>query len=118
MGFQRLNQLAAGRPACAWCANPSRTNTVFAWREPCRGSELNHFGRLTTHAPDHELPNGAGLQLTLEWPILLDGSIGLELMLVGTLVSTNPLDATMQILRYEFRTKGAGKPVWPRNSAH
>jgi hypothetical protein len=47
---------------------------------------------------------GAQVEMTLEWPFLLDGRIPLQLFAVGRVLRRGASDFVATIERYEFRT--------------
>ena len=56
----------------------------------------------------NELPHGIGVELTVEWPVLLHGTTRIKLMLFGIVARSDEHSASMKILRHEFRTQGVG----------
>jgi hypothetical protein len=52
-----------------------------------------------------DLPLGAGVELTVEWPALLYGSIRIKLMLFGVVMGGREHVVSMRVLRHEFRTQ-------------
>jgi hypothetical protein len=67
---------------------------------------------------DGPLLVGQTLDLCLDWPVLLDGAIRLQLMMSGEVVRTNGTMTALQIRRHEFRTRRVGlKAVPPLESA-
>jgi hypothetical protein len=52
----------------------------------------------------HELAAGMHLELAVDWPVLLDGSISLELCLLGTIVRVRGYHAGFEINKHLFRT--------------
>ncbi|HTP31837.1 MAG TPA: PilZ domain-containing protein [Candidatus Acidoferrales bacterium] len=66
--------------------------------------DLSRSGvRFTTDRP---LDTGLNLELAVQWPVLLDGDVHLQLALAGSIVWAEGNEAAMEILRYEFRTRG------------
>jgi len=55
---------------------------------------------------DRRLPRGFGVELSIDWPILLDGSCPLRLTIMGDVVRNSELGTGVKIVRYEFRTRG------------
>ena len=67
---------------------------------------------------DGPLRTGQQLDLAIDWPVLLDGGVQLQLMLSGVVVRTNGTTTALQIRRHEFRTRRVGlKAAPPRESA-
>ena len=70
-----------------------------------KGLTIDISSKRITFTPARELPNGVGLELMIEWPALLNDSIGIELVLCGVVISGDQSVTTMEIVRYKFRTK-------------
>ena len=60
-------------------------------------------------------PAGTALELSIEWPYLLDGRIPLQLMAVGKVVRREKSSFALQLTAHEFRTARKssfeGKPL-------
>jgi hypothetical protein len=54
----------------------------------------------------HELAVGEVLEVCIEWPSLLDGSIPLQLVAVAGVVRCGPSSFAVRFRRYQFRTLG------------
>ena len=54
---------------------------------------------------DRPLPIGQGIQVYLDWPVLLHGAVNLQLVLSGVVVRTDGTEIALQIERHEFRTR-------------
>ena len=61
-----------------------------------------------TFTADRPLLSGQKLDVSIDWPVLLDGGIQLQLIMSGKVVRTNGLATTLQIERHEFRTRRSG----------
>ena len=59
--------------------------------------------RFTTEAM---LPLGAGVQMSIAWPVSLSGGTALQLVVLGRVVRCGSNDAAVVIEKYEFRTRG------------
>ena len=70
-----------------------------------KGQTIAISSKLVTFAAQHELPSGAGLELMIEWPALLRGSKGIVLILLGVVTCRDQSATTMEIVRWELRTK-------------
>jgi hypothetical protein len=70
-----------------------------------RGRTIDISSKLVTFVPERELPAGVGLELMIKWPVLLKGSVGMELVLWGVVICGDQSANTMEIVRYQFRTK-------------
>jgi hypothetical protein len=53
------------------------------------------------------LTSGMPVELSLSWPVLLNDSCPMKLMIYGCVVRSNEKGAAVAIDRYEFRTSGA-----------
>jgi hypothetical protein len=52
------------------------------------------------------LTSGMPIELSLSWPVLLNESCPMKLMIYGCVVRSNDKGAAVAIERYEFRTQG------------
>jgi hypothetical protein len=68
-------------------------------------------------AADRPLSIGQELDLFVDWPVLLDGVIPLQLVMSGVVVRTAGAVTALLIKRYEFRTRRAGLSVVPRQES-
>jgi hypothetical protein len=60
----------------------------------------------------HEIREGAHVEMNIEWPSLLDGRIPLQLCAVGWVVRRRPFDFAASFERYQFRTmKSSARPT-------
>ena len=57
-------------------------------------------------AADQPLASGLIIELAVQWPVLLDGGVQMQLVLSGRIVWAKGNEAGMEILRHEFRTRG------------
>lgn len=53
------------------------------------------------------------LTVSIDWPVLLEGGVQLQLILTGEVVRTSGLLVALRIQRHEFRTKALGVKVTP-----
>src|SRR5438105_13678613 len=53
------------------------------------------------------LTSGLPVELSMNWPVLLNDSCPMKLMIYGCVVRSNEKSAALAIERYEFRTTGA-----------
>ena len=67
-----------------------------------RTLNVSSGGVLFTAAP--ELSVGMTLELTIEWPVLLEGSVPLQMRLFGTTLRANADQVVLRIDKHEFRT--------------
>jgi len=54
------------------------------------------------------LTSGMPVELSMTWPVLLNDSCPMKLMIYGCVVRSNERWAAVAIERYEFRTQGRG----------
>jgi len=54
---------------------------------------------------DREWTIGENLDLSIHWPAMLYGVTPLQLMVAGRIIRSAGVDAAVQIIRYEFRTR-------------
>jgi len=54
------------------------------------------------------LEPGVKLDVAIDWPILLDGRVQLQLIVTGTVVWSSDTETAMRIDRHVFRTRGMG----------
>ena len=53
------------------------------------------------------LTSGMPVELSMSWPVLLNDSCPMKLMIYGCVVRSNERGAAVAIERYEFRTQGS-----------
>ena len=58
----------------------------------------------------HEFRIGARVEMSIEWPSLLDGRIPLQLLAVGRVVRRRVSDFAATFVRHEFRTRISSPP--------
>ncbi len=54
---------------------------------------------------------GQSLELFIDWPVLLDGDVKLQLIISGTVVHAHGRTVALRIHRHDFRTRGFRQ--WP-----
>jgi len=59
------------------------------------------------------LTSGMPIELSMAWPVLLNDSCPMKLMIYGCVVRSNERGAAVAIERYEFRTQGRGLTPQP-----
>jgi hypothetical protein len=59
-------------------------------------------------AADKPLLIGQKLDVSIDWPVLLDGGVQLQLIMSGNVVRSNGSETALQIERHEFRTRRGG----------
>jgi hypothetical protein len=72
------------------------------------GKVLDISSRGVRFTTDAMLPLGAGVQLSIAWPVSLSGGAALQLVVLGRVVRCGSNDAAVVIEKYEFRTRGRG----------
>ena len=55
---------------------------------------------------DRPLPAGQELEVAIDWPVLLDGSVRLQLVMSGVVVRTSGTTTALKAQRHEFKTRG------------
>ena len=55
---------------------------------------------------ENMLTTGMPVELSMNWPVLLNESCAMKLMIYGCVVRSNEKGAAVAIERYEFRTQG------------
>jgi hypothetical protein len=58
---------------------------------------------------DRPLLIGRRLDVSIDWPVLLDGGVQLQLILSGKVVRSNGPEIALQIERHEFKTRRSGQ---------
>src|ERR1035441_3662859 len=56
---------------------------------------------------------GQKLDVSIEWPVLLDGAIKLQLVISGVVVRADTTVIALRIKRHEFRTRRVGLKAGP-----
>ena len=59
------------------------------------------------------LTSGMPIELSMTWPVLLNDSCPMKLMIYGCVVRSNDKGAAVAIERYEFRTSGRSMQPQP-----
>lgn len=59
------------------------------------------------------LTSGMPIELSMSWPVLLNDSCPMKLMIYGCVVRSNERGAAVAIERYEFRTTGRSMQAQP-----
>jgi hypothetical protein len=66
---------------------------------------------------DRPLPTGLKLDVSIDWPALLDGGVQLQLVASGVVVRSSGAVTALRIERHEFRTRRVGLKVGPRQAS-
>jgi hypothetical protein len=56
---------------------------------------------------EERLPMGRPVEVSVNWPVRLDGTCPLQFVAVGKVVRSENTAAAVQIERYEFKTRGS-----------
>lgn len=56
---------------------------------------------------ENMLTSGMPVELSMNWPVLLNDSCPMKLMIYGCVIRSNEKGAAVAIERYEFRTQGS-----------
>ncbi|MGA2114203.1 MAG: hypothetical protein ABSH56_05575 [Bryobacteraceae bacterium] len=70
------------------------------------GRTLNISSGGVWFTTDTMLATGMPIELSMAWPVLLNDSCAMKLMIYGCVVRSNEKGAAVAIERYEFRTMG------------
>jgi hypothetical protein len=54
------------------------------------------------------LEPGLKLDVAIDWPVLLQGRVELQLIVTGTVIWSNKTETAMRIHRHDFRTRSTG----------
>jgi hypothetical protein len=63
---------------------------------------------------DRPLSIGQKLDLSIDWPAVLDGGVQLQLVASGVVVRTTGAMTAIRLERHDFRTRRAGPRLVPR----
>jgi hypothetical protein len=123
-----MGSILRGKPLTARTANqPMVDSTFVAERRSEERRELKlelrfcyQRGRHTYHGSgrtrdfsdkvicfesDHEVPRGVQLELCIAWPVSLQGSLPLEMVIHGALVRRQHSLVVLRLEQFEFRTQ-------------
>ena len=71
------------------------------------GKTMNISSSGVWFATENMLTSGMPVELSMNWPVLLNDSCPMKLMIYGCVVRSNEKSAAVAIERYEFRTQGS-----------
>ena len=71
------------------------------------GRTLNISSGGVWFSTENMLTSGMPIELSMTWPVLLNDSCPMKLMIYGCVVRSNERGAAVAIERYEFRTQGS-----------
>lgn len=72
------------------------------------GKTMNISSGGVWFSTENMLTTGMPVELSMTWPVLLNDSCPMKLMIYGCVVRSNERGAAVVIERYEFRTQGRG----------
>jgi hypothetical protein len=70
------------------------------------GRSLNISSGGIWFSTGNRLTNGVLVEVSMDWPVLLNGSCPMQLTMYGTVIRSNGQRVAVSIERYEFRTHG------------
>jgi hypothetical protein len=71
------------------------------------GRTLNISSGGVWFSTENMLTSGMPVELSMSWPVLLNDSCPMKLMIYGCVIRSNEKGAAVAIERYEFRTQGS-----------
>jgi len=71
------------------------------------GRTMNISSSGVWFSTENMLTSGMPVELSMNWPVLLNDSCPMKLMIYGCVVRSNEKGAAVAIERYEFRTQGS-----------
>jgi hypothetical protein len=71
------------------------------------GKTMNISSGGVWFSTENMLTSGMPVELSMSWPVLLNDSCPMKVMIYGCVVRSNGLGAAVAIERYEFRTSGS-----------
>jgi hypothetical protein len=71
------------------------------------GKTMNVSSGGVWFSTENMLTSGMPVELSMSWPVLLNDSCPMKLMIYGCVVRSNERSAAVAIERYEFRTQGS-----------
>ena len=71
------------------------------------GRTLNISSGGVWFSTENMLTSGMPVELSMNWPVLLNDSCPMKLMIYGCVIRSNEKGAAVAIERYEFRTQGS-----------
>jgi hypothetical protein len=70
------------------------------------GRTINLCSAGVAFEAEHQMPPGAFVELSISWPVLLDDSCPMRLIVFGRVLRAHGQTAVCSIDKYEFRTSG------------
>ena len=75
--------------------------------EAGKGKTVNISSGGVWFTTENTLTTGTPIELSMNWPVLLNDSCAMKLMIYGCVIRASEKGAAVAIERYEFRTQGA-----------
>lgn len=75
--------------------------------ETGKGTTMNISSGGVWFTTESVLATGMPVELSMNWPVLLNDSCPMKLMIYGCVIRSNEKGAAVAIERYEFRTQGS-----------
>ncbi len=60
---------------------------------------------------------GQAVQVYIDWPVLLEGNIKLQLVVSGIVIRTDADEVVLEIQKHDFRTRSVGLQPFKEKSA-
>src|SRR5215472_14594737 len=97
---------------------PLKYKAIFPKGKPISGTGSTVLLSSTDIVFNADQPLGSGVQceISIDWPVLLEGRIGLQLVLRSKIARSEGQFVMGRVFKYEFRTAVAGASVDRRNS--
>lgn len=75
------------------------------------GTTVDLSSRGVLFEPDRQMPTDGCVELAISWPVLLNNSLPMLLIVFGRIVRLSGGRVAIQILQHEFRTAGSAASV-------
>jgi len=77
------------------------------------GTTLNMSSEGILFTTEEMIPVGRTVELSINWPVRLDGTCALKFVAIGRVVRSEEKRAVVRIERYQFKTRGVASPLSP-----
>lgn len=77
------------------------------------GTTLNMSSDGILFTTEQMIPAGRTVELSMNWPVRLDGTCALKFVAIGRVVRSEEKQAVVRIERYQFKTRGVSSPLNP-----
>jgi hypothetical protein len=71
------------------------------------GKTINISSRGVCFTTQTRIPVGEQVELSIDWPVLLDGACRIKLVILGHVIRSSDNQAVLTVERSEFRTQGS-----------